>query len=388
MTNDGSKPLEASAELKKTSTGSGKDTLATIGRVDEPKPDLFRGESSALRMVLVGQALIDFDLRAQAEAAFLEARGYLGCTDLCFTNLETAIMGRHGGEPIKKSAHYATPAVLDCLKEMGFNALALSNNHTEDIGTQGILSTVEEVGARGFAFAGAGKDLSSASEPGYLNTRAGKVAIVAFYAGPTGYGSAGATESRPGVNEIRMGSDGFYHKKDVARALSTVHSAASSADYVLTYLHNHHWDSNPHVPPEFVRRFAHQCVNGGASLFVGHGIPLMHGLEIYRSAPVFYGLGNFIFQSYSEPGRWFPGAWESVVAYCTFAERHLKSISLRPIVLSEVGDPGPNFNKTRGEPRLAQGNKARAILHRYAFISHEFGTSMHVDPDKARVVVP
>lgn len=360
-------------------------TVAGANR--EIPSDLFRGESAEMRMVVVGQALIDFDLRTHAESAFLEARGYLGGADVTFTNLETAVMGRHGGTPIKPSVHYAPPTVLDGLKEMGFNALSLANNHAGDIGPNGILSAVEEAQARGFAVAGAGATRAAAAAPGLIQTPKGRVAVLAYASGALP-ADGGATDTRPGVNELRMGPNERYQADDVARAQAAIKAAKASAEYVLVYLHNHHWASDPNVTPEWVKAFARESVDNGASLFVTHGIPMVQGIEIYKGAPIFYGLGNFIFHSYSEPGGWFPGSWESVVAYCTFAGGRVRSVSFRPIVIREVGDAGENFKSTRGHPRLAQGDKARAILHRLEFISKSFGTRMEVGEEKARVVLP
>ncbi len=349
--------------------------------------DLFRGETREMRMIVVGQALVDLDLRTYAEASFLEARGYLGGADVVFTNLETAVQGRHGGDATKKSIHAAPPAVLDGLKEMGFNLLALANNHIGDLGPEGVLSAVEEVGARGFTFAGAGANQVAAAAPGFLQTPKGRVALLAFAAGALdANGSAGP--ARAGVNEIRLGDNERYRAEDVARARAAIAEAAKSAEYVMVYLHNHHWGSDPNTTPEWIKAFAKEAVDSGASIFVTHGIPILHGIEIYKGAPIFYGLGNYIFQTFSVPGRWFPNSWDSVVAYCTFEGGRVKSVSLRPIVLREVGDPGPNFNRTRGQPRLAQGDKARAILHRLAYISAPFGTKLEVAEDKATIVLP
>jgi poly-gamma-glutamate capsule biosynthesis protein CapA/YwtB (metallophosphatase superfamily) len=37
------------------------------------------------------------------------------------------------------------------------------------------------------------------------------------------------------------------------------------------------------------RIFAKRCAEAGASVFVGHGAPLLQGVEIHRGAPLFYG---------------------------------------------------------------------------------------------------
>ncbi|TPM27740.1 CapA family protein [Mesorhizobium sp. B2-2-2] len=68
--------------------------------------------------------------------------------------------------------------VLDALKDIGFNALALSNNHAFDLGPLGVLSTLEEAAERGFHHADIGVDAEDARRPGMKTYGARKVALV------------------------------------------------------------------------------------------------------------------------------------------------------------------------------------------------------------------
>ena len=45
---------------------------------------------------------------------------------------------------------------------------------------------------------------------------------------------------------------------------------------------------------------AHWAIDQGADLFAGHGPHFLRGIEIYKNRPIFYSLGNFIFQN----GTW------------------------------------------------------------------------------------
>ncbi|MER8923834.1 CapA family protein [Mesorhizobium sp. M0802] len=52
------------------------------------------------------------------------------------------------------------------------------------------------------------------------------------------------------------------------------------------------------------------CIDAGANLFVSHGAPVLQAVEIYNGAPIFYGLGNFLFHVHPAPRfplrRWVP----------------------------------------------------------------------------------
>ena len=38
-------------------------------------------------------------------------------------------------------------------------------------------------------------------------------------------------------------------------------------------------------------------IHAGADLVVGHGPDILRGIEVHRSRPILYSLGNFIFQN-------------------------------------------------------------------------------------------
>ena len=126
-----------------------------------------------------------------------------------------------------------------------------------------------------------------------------------------------------------------------------------------------------------------------------HGAPMLHGIEIYHGCPIFFDLGNFIFQA--PPANLVldePIVWESVVAYVDFQGRNLQSIRLRPIAQNKIGQGQPDvhdehtnnlFLQTRGLPAPVAGDQARYILDRLADLSRPFGTTVLVKGDNAEV---
>jgi poly-gamma-glutamate synthesis protein (capsule biosynthesis protein) len=132
-------------------------------------------------------------------------------------------------------------------------------------------------------------------------------------------------------------------------------------------------------------------------------------VEIYHGRPIFYDLGNFIYNvpptlTYIDE----PMAWESVVASVQFEGRSqgqsqgkyqrlsLRSISLRPVVLNTIGEGQPDvhvaytnnqFLQTRGLPSPATGARAGYILQRVANASRPFGTTMEVKGDMAEITL-
>jgi hypothetical protein len=149
--------------------------------------------------------------------------------------------------------------------------------------------------------------------------------------------------------------------------------------------------------------FAHAMVDAGAHVVTGHGPHVLRGVEIYRDRPIFYSLGDFLFQNetllrlpyenyatyglgedahvgdfndarYSNDTRGFPAQreiWEAVIAYPRFAAGSLEGIVLEPISLG-FGASRP----VRGRPLPADAELGRKIIDDLIARSERFGTTI------------
>ncbi len=113
-----------------------------------------------VRLTLLGQSLIQYDLRqTEYGRQVLAAMPPYLTADVVFSELETSIAREDGGGQQQRHTvfqHNAPPVVLDCLKQLGINMLALSNNHAGDMGEDGVRVALEEVRKRAFVCAGLG----------------------------------------------------------------------------------------------------------------------------------------------------------------------------------------------------------------------------------------
>jgi hypothetical protein len=196
-----------------------------------------------LRIKLVGQSLIRADTRSYEPLAVEQAKSYLAGADVVFTNLEVAVAAP--GVPVTKENPddmVYSPDVIDTLKAMGFNLLALGNNHSMEFGKEGLFSTIAEVEKRGIPHAGTGKNSEEAAAPAYLKTPAGTVALVGMATlGAQLTKDKWATADRPGVNYLELRQDGTLNPADKARILRAVKEAVARAQFVIVYHHNHYW---------------------------------------------------------------------------------------------------------------------------------------------------
>jgi poly-gamma-glutamate capsule biosynthesis protein CapA/YwtB (metallophosphatase superfamily) len=358
--------------------------LAQTGTAREPIGAQRKG---ALRILLLGQALIRHELGFESPQSLEQASQFLAGADVAFTDLESPVQTREG-MPFSHVGlvHKASPEVFKSLKAMHVNLLALSNNHAWDLGAPGILGTIEEAQRSGFTVAGTGRTLAAAAAPAYLDTENGRVALVAAACGGLQEGAIAAAD-RPGVNALRVGGSGEVNPNDSARILDAVREAKSRAKYVVLYLHNHCFDTaHPFTPPAWLTGWAHLTIDAGASVFVTHGVPGLQGVEVYLKHPVFYGLGNFVFQVprvgyYTSD----PYAWKSVVADLRLDEDGIQLLRFTPIVLHETAAAAGTVFFPAGAPRLATEAEGSVILARLAELSQPFQTVLKTTGNAAEL---
>ncbi|MBQ2941281.1 MAG: CapA family protein [Clostridia bacterium] len=253
------------------------------------------------------------------------------------------------------------PEVLDDLIKFGFNMTSFNNNHAMDYGYDGFRLTWEAVEKSGLVHSGAGRNLAEASAPKYLETKNGRVALISVNANFDPSMIAGEAsprvKGRPGINALRLDKyitlpekelseikkiakatkinaemdivrkEGYFpelsdkeaelgslkfvlgeemryvmkaNEKDMARIEKAIYEARLQADYIMVSVHSHHISGDAKEnPAEFLKEFAHRCIDAGANAIVGHGPHLLRPIEIYKNSPIFYSLGDFVLQLYS-----------------------------------------------------------------------------------------
>jgi poly-gamma-glutamate capsule biosynthesis protein CapA/YwtB (metallophosphatase superfamily) len=376
-------------------------------------------QDAPITITLTGQSMIRSDIRATAPDAVPVIQGLLK-GDVVFTNFEAAVAEK--GETVHEDRGFlAPPEALDALTAFGFNLLSFSNNHGFDLKVTGIQNTIREADSRKIVHAGTGNNLAEAAAPAYLHTPKGTIALIGSASGLITPGGS-ATADRPGVNELRIeagdkeneamddlpgASENTPNQMDSQRILQSIRDARRHADLVIVYQHNHVFGNHSFTtiftegmqerlaPNDWLKKWTHAEVDAGADIIVMHGAPLLHGVEIYQGRPIFYDLGNFIYNlpptmTYIDE----PMNWESVVAYIQFQGKHLRSISFWPIALNNVGEGQPDihdpytnnqFLDTRGLPSPVTGARAGYILQRLADASKPFGTTVEIKGDTAEI---
>lgn len=84
---------------------------------------------------------------------------------------------------------------------------------------------------------------------------------------------------------------------DVKRTVDAIREAKMTCEAVLVMVHSHEIrKDNDEEADYFLEEFAHACIDAGASAVIGGGTHQLKGIELYHDCPIFYCLGNFIFE--------------------------------------------------------------------------------------------
>jgi hypothetical protein len=199
-------------------------------------------------------------------------------SDIAITNLECPLtMG--GVKIIKTGPHLkASVKTIEALTYAGFNLVSLANNHIMDYGVDGLNSTIELCEKSGIDYVGAGSNLQEARKPYYKEINGIRIAIINFCENEWSTTSG----KNPGANPLNPVAN-YYDIKE----------AKAKADHVIVILHGGH-ELYPLPSPRMQETYRF-FVDAGASIVIGHHPHCFSGYEIYHDAPIFYSLGNFIF---------------------------------------------------------------------------------------------
>jgi hypothetical protein len=250
-----------------------------------------------------------------------KVREYLRGADLTLANFEN---------PVIEAALYHPDAttftgdlrLLPLLDQAGIDGVTLGNNHILDAGVAGLKETRMHLENAGISYAGAGMDLAQAREPMIFELGDTKVGVLSYQGVPY-YDWAWATETAPGTAPLVQS----VMKEDVERLQPKV-------DLVVVMPH---WGKEYIATPEpWQVDFARAAIDAGADLFIGGHAHWPKGIEIYKGKPIFYGVGNFLFDQ----------SWSEETSTGIFAEATLygdRVIQVRPVPFIILDYAQPNF---------------------------------------------
>ncbi|HUI57823.1 MAG TPA: CapA family protein [Bryobacteraceae bacterium] len=213
------------------------------------------------------------------------------------------------------------PALVPLLKRAGFSALGIANNHSNDLGPAGLLATTKTLRQQGL------QSLSFSNSPRFLNLSGHTIAIVAVSS------VAGRDGSRTEIPSVDL-----RQKLRLARTLS---------ELVVVFVH---WGSELLDWPSLDQRQAAEwLIQNGAGLIIGHHPHVVQSPQCVLGKPVFYSLGNHLFD------QKYPATKEGSIADCRIRDNLLRCGVIR--TLTPAGTSFPQIAQSAGnasEPCAAE----------------------------------
>ncbi len=211
--------------------------------------------------------------------------------DVSVVNLECPLT--ENSQPIAKpcSVIRAHPDTIGLLKDNGIGIVALANNHIRDYDSKGVLDTLNVCSANGIQTVGAGATLAAARQPLIIPIKGRKVAFVNVAEQEFG----NATANRPGANPL-----------DLIDLLQDLRQTKERVDHVILIVHG--GLEMVTVPSPQSVRLLRFLSEQGVSAVIRHHAHVVQGYEVWKGVPIFYGLGNLLFDLASRmPDGWYQG---------------------------------------------------------------------------------
>ena len=245
-------------------------------------------QSSPITMAFVGDIMLDEtpgQYIRQGKDPFQAFASILDSSDISIGNLECAV-GTKGKREDKPFTFMANPRVLPVVKKH-FSAVSLANNHSADFGPEAFVQTMALLDKAGVPYFGGGKNIEAAHHPRIFDVKGKRIAVL-------GYNeffprSFEALDDRAGI----AWSEDDYVVYDIKQAKNQY-----KADYVIVFPH---WGIE-HEKIASTRQvaLAHLMIDNGADAVIGGHPHVTQNTETYKGKPIFYSLGNFVFNGFDD----------------------------------------------------------------------------------------
>lgn len=224
-------------------------------------------------------------------------KDYISNTDLSIANLETTI---NKDRKLSSYPSFNSPAaILDALKDTGFDVISTINNHSLDTGQSGIPSTINEIKNKGLEYVGT---RLSEEESRFITQEINNIKV-----GISSFSYADETNSNSYLNGIPSGASrpllNTIDRASVSNSFNTIKEQVDlmKSDGCELIVLNLHWGEEYHQEPSsYQKELARLLINEGVDIILGSHPHVVQPIETITSddgehtGVVFYSLGNII----------------------------------------------------------------------------------------------
>lgn len=242
-------------------------------------------------------------------------------------NFEASVPETHVPTPDFSTTFSVRTGYLSALRTAGITHTSLANNHAGDFGDVGLRDTRDALNAADITSFGS-PPVDASSSITYLETPHASIAVIGVSTLPTS-----------------------PTQQELAQLLA---EAEQQSDIQVVYVHWGIEYDRTHSKAQ--QELAYRAIDAGADMIVGHHPHVVQDVGWYDGTPIFYSLGNFVFDQYFNTD-----VMQGLLLAVTVPEPDEFSVTLVPV--SSVD--------SHAAPRLMNGPERTAFLTHLAARSDE-----------------
>lgn len=271
----------------------------------------------------LGRQMPDYIAIQGAKRPLESIRTLTETADIFLANLECVISNTgeiYNKEERRPFYYRGNPIVIDVLVNAGINVVTTANNHAMDYGANALFEQKELLTACNIANPGSGETLEQASVASFIQVDDVIIAIISIDT------ESNLFKVQPRKMGINTGAD--YHEIK-QRLYGAIAHAQQFAHLIVVSPHwGLNWKSEP--TPERIQ-LAHDIIDAGADLILGHSAHILQGIEIYKHKAIIYDMGSLLFDRVAQDRMKF-----SALFQLDFTKHGFKKLNIYPLLLKRA----------------------------------------------------
>ncbi|SES77176.1 poly-gamma-glutamate synthesis protein (capsule biosynthesis protein) [Methanococcoides vulcani] len=284
-------------------------TLMAVG-------DVMLGDHS----ICIGHGVGSLIKKKRSEFIFENVSDILKKADITFGNLESVLSDIEIDPANIRSVQLrGSESSVDGLVSAGFDVMSVANNHCLEHGERSLIRTQELLSDSNIKTVGVSENKMRSRDLVILDRNGISFGFLAYC--------------------LVRDETAYCSVEDPHDIVSDIKKVKDDVDILIVSLH---WGN------EFVRKpspdefsLAHDIIDAGADLILGHHPHVLQGVESYNKGVIVYSMGNFVFDMWQRKMR------ESMIFSCKFSKNGIADLEIIPIYINEHYQPTPLYGKDK-----------------------------------------